>query len=42
MYNMPADKIKELLMAQGAEASITQEILTEKVIEKLKSLNTIK
>ena len=41
MYNMPADKIKELLLTQGAEASITQEILTEKVIAKLKELNEI-
>jgi len=41
MYNMTADKIKELLMAQGAEASITQEILTEKVIARLIELNEI-
>lgn len=41
MYNMTADKIKELLSAQGADASITQEILTEKVIKKLKELNEI-
>ena len=41
MYNMTADKIKELLEAQGAGASINQEILTEKVIAKLKELNEI-
>lgn len=41
MYNMSADKIKELLTARGADGSITQEILTDKVIERLKSLNEI-
>lgn len=41
MYNMPADKIKEILDAQGASASITQEILSEKVIARIKELNEI-
>lgn len=41
MYNMTADKAKELLAAQHAESSVEQEILTEKVIARLKELNEI-
>ena len=41
MYGMEAEKIKELLAAQGADVSISQEILTEKVIKRLVELNEI-
>ena len=41
MYGMEAEKIKELLSAQGADVSISQEILTDKVIKRLVELNEI-
>lgn len=41
MYGMEAEKIKEMLVARGADVSISQELLTEKVIKKLVELNEI-
>ena len=41
MYGMEAKQIKEMLVARGADVSISQEMLTEKVIKKLVELNEI-
>lgn len=41
MYGMEAEQIKEMFAARGADVSISQELLTEKVINKLVELNEI-